>query len=312
MYSQVTADGLIAAYCFSGNTNDVSGNFHSAINVIGAQATLSNDRFGNSNSAYLFDGSSSHMIVAHATELNLSSTDYTISAWINPNGYGNSSDVLILSKRDNNKGFKLGLDGNVNSHTGVPGAVEFQASGGNDPYVATTFAIAQNVWTQIVIKYVLATQTIYIYTGVENAPILAVSTASNFPTLSSTESSDLYIGMDTNGNNPYQFPGFIDDIYIYNRALSDTEISNLHSINSSCLLISGINHLDENAPSIYPNPVANFITVSGIMPKTPIVITNPLGEVLISEATTSEKKEIDISSLPAGIYFINNRRFVKQ
>ena len=46
-------DGLVAYYPFNGNANDESGNGNHGI-VDGA--ALSMDRFGNLNSAYLFDG----------------------------------------------------------------------------------------------------------------------------------------------------------------------------------------------------------------------------------------------------------------
>ena len=46
-------DGLIGWYQFSGNVNDSSGLGNNAT-VVGA--TLTADRFGSANSAYLFDG----------------------------------------------------------------------------------------------------------------------------------------------------------------------------------------------------------------------------------------------------------------
>ena len=46
-------NGLVAAYEFNGNANDVSGNGNNGV-VNGA--TLTADRFGNANSAYSFDG----------------------------------------------------------------------------------------------------------------------------------------------------------------------------------------------------------------------------------------------------------------
>ena len=51
--SYVPTEGLMAWYSFTGNANDNSGNGHDGtVN----SATLTTDRFGNTNSAYLFDG----------------------------------------------------------------------------------------------------------------------------------------------------------------------------------------------------------------------------------------------------------------
>ncbi len=56
--SYVPTDGLAGYWPFSGNANDESGNSHNGT-VNGA--TLTADRFGNANSAYYFNGTSSYI-----------------------------------------------------------------------------------------------------------------------------------------------------------------------------------------------------------------------------------------------------------
>ena len=56
-------DGLIAYYPFNGNANDESGNGNDGT-VNGA--TLTNDRFGNEDSAYSFDGNNVDQYSVHA------------------------------------------------------------------------------------------------------------------------------------------------------------------------------------------------------------------------------------------------------
>jgi len=69
-------------------------------------------------------------------------------------------------------------------------------------------------------------------------------------------------------------------------------------------LVTGVNEIISNDfIKVYPNPVANKIIVEG---KTPIQnfqikILNIMGEVLI----LTKNKEIDISNLPNGVYFLN-------
>ena len=48
------SDKIIAYYAFSGNANDSSGNGYDG--TISGDPQLTTDRFGNSNSAYSFDG----------------------------------------------------------------------------------------------------------------------------------------------------------------------------------------------------------------------------------------------------------------
>jgi hypothetical protein len=70
-------DGLVAYYPFNGNANDESGNGNDGT-VNGA--TLSEDRFGNADSAYSFNGIDNYIAVLDSPELNPNTI--TISAWI--------------------------------------------------------------------------------------------------------------------------------------------------------------------------------------------------------------------------------------
>lgn len=61
--------GLVAYYPFNGNTNDASGNGnHGTV----AGAVPANDRFGNANSAYGFDGVNDLVSIPNSTSLNIS------------------------------------------------------------------------------------------------------------------------------------------------------------------------------------------------------------------------------------------------
>src|SRR5271154_1890700 len=94
-FSQVPAyvptDSLLGWWPFTGNANDASGNGNNGT-VHGA--TLTNDRFGNPNSAYSFDGSS-YIDVPESDSLELTN-DFTLSAWINCQYLtpGTSGDIL--------------------------------------------------------------------------------------------------------------------------------------------------------------------------------------------------------------------------
>ena len=71
-------DGLMAYYPFSGNTNDESGNGNDGT-VNGA--TLTQDRFGNSDSAYNFDGIDDYIMISSSASLDIR-TSVTLSAWV--------------------------------------------------------------------------------------------------------------------------------------------------------------------------------------------------------------------------------------
>ena len=71
--------GLVAYYPFNSNANDESGNNFNGT-VFGA--TLTTDRFGNTNRAYNFDGYDDEIQVIHAEALNIIG-DISLSAWFN-------------------------------------------------------------------------------------------------------------------------------------------------------------------------------------------------------------------------------------
>ncbi|MBL7935838.1 MAG: hypothetical protein JNM51_08545, partial [Bacteroidia bacterium] len=74
-------NGLIAFYPFCGNSSDVTLNAYSGTVY---NATLTPDRFGNSNSAYSFNGTNARIDITNSF-FNPNWTDYTISAWFSSN-----------------------------------------------------------------------------------------------------------------------------------------------------------------------------------------------------------------------------------
>ena len=81
--------GLVAYYPFCGNANDVSGNGNHATNSGGV---LTSDRFGQSNGAFYFDGTS----YLYGSASNFPSGTRTVSLWYNADLLGVSNRRLLL------------------------------------------------------------------------------------------------------------------------------------------------------------------------------------------------------------------------
>ncbi|HPT11195.1 MAG TPA: pectinesterase family protein [Bacteroidales bacterium] len=83
---------------------------------------------------------------------------------------------------------------------------------------------------------------------------------------------------------------------------------------------TGIEKVNENEISVYPNPVANELYVSGVDKNASISIYNSLGILIIKKAASSEPERIDLSDLSRGIYIIKvddlkatkTRKFIKR
>jgi hypothetical protein len=220
--SYVPTNGLVGWWPFSGNANDESGNnYNGTVNG----ATLTTDRFGNVNSAYSFNGSSDYIQVADATALRLSGTDYTISVWFNETYLVNTEHQAIISKRNpytppaNLDGWLLYID----VLTSPMGKVGIVPAGYPNTCAYTANPITLNNWVNIVEVYHSGTQIVETYmNGVLNNTTTGVSSPNNTTTL------PLYIGSDKESNS-YFFNGKIDDIGIWNRALTYQEITDLYN-----------------------------------------------------------------------------------
>ncbi|MFH1318040.1 MAG: hypothetical protein ABIH71_03395, partial [Candidatus Omnitrophota bacterium] len=87
-------DGLVAYYPFNSNANDESGNENNCT-VYGPM--LSIDRFGNSNSAYIFDGYDDYIEIDNSANFPITQS-LSISVWIKPTNPNKTNAGSIVTK----------------------------------------------------------------------------------------------------------------------------------------------------------------------------------------------------------------------
>ncbi|KKU82672.1 MAG: hypothetical protein UY11_C0041G0001, partial [Candidatus Amesbacteria bacterium GW2011_GWC2_47_8] len=165
-------------------------------------------KFGNGG---IFDGSDDYVEVGGATNLNLSTI--TISAWIKPNGAQNSYDRIL--EKNYTTSYYLGLDSTGTRFKGI-------FANSSAPYgtldSSTTFS--SGTWYHVVITHNGTTDVLYV-NGIQEA------TQNNNVTLNES-ATIVKIGRQGPGATGY-FTGSIDDVRIYNRALSGVEVRALYS-----------------------------------------------------------------------------------
>ncbi|WP_291098494.1 MULTISPECIES: LamG domain-containing protein [unclassified Flavobacterium] len=229
--STFPTDGLVARYNFNGNANDVSGhNLNGTVYV----ASLTTDRNGNSNSAYQFSyqgsvfGQRNNEIYVANSPL-LDNNKLTVSTWIYPTSYfwtGNaqSSNTAIIRRSQNGyvnpSGEVWGFDFNQNNLTA--GLV-----GTNNTHLNLSVpTISLNQWSHIAFSYDGATLKIYV-NGILKGSQAGIITLNS-------ENSGISIG-DSNQANGYWWPlnGKLDDITLWNRALTAEELQNVYNSNSN-------------------------------------------------------------------------------
>lgn len=227
--SYVPTNGLVTYYPFNGNANDLSGNGYNGTNN---GATLTTDRFGNVNSAYSFNGAT-NKIVLPLQQNNI--TAYSVSAW-----FKTSTGGPILSGRGLSN--QVGLT--LHSYSGIP---RYIADGPNVSIgKITNNAYADNQWHNIVGVFngaagVINSSQFSIY--IDNVLVaqsnLTSTTSSVAPINNGT---NLLIGAHQVWTNEAFYNGIIDDLGIWNRALTQQEITAMYNgvtYNDTCNAVSG-------------------------------------------------------------------------
>jgi hypothetical protein len=239
-YSLASADlndGLVAHYPFNGNAEDESGYGHHGT-VFGA--SLTNDRFGKERSAYALDGYDNLIRFPQKFPFHEAS-DASIVFWINSD---NRRQTIIWSGEyniDSNR-FHFLTDGNLAKFE-----IDYRNPtlpvGDWHPVIATD-SLSFHEWNCVAAVRAGAHYFLYV-----NAQLVADYTDS--PDLPNFAGGWL-IGTGLSGWSP--FGGMIDDIRLYDRALSQVEIEDLYSevpfIDSDG---DGVQDSKDNCPTI-PNP----------------------------------------------------------
>jgi len=223
--------GLVAAYEFSGNADDVSGNGNDGV-VNGA--TLAADRFGTPGSAYRFDGGSS--VITAGSVISPNQSAISVAAWFYrttplPNSYTSN----IVNQADINgdgAGFSLMLKETTGGNSRVRFLWNDQIGGRND---VSTGEIQYLQWNHVVGVYDGTTQEIYLNGSLVGS--VANQGAITFP------SNPFRIGHEDRPEVA-GFAGRIDDVYIYDRALAPFEVNTLYNAvpepTSATLLALGV------------------------------------------------------------------------
>ncbi len=206
--SYVPVNGLLSYYPFNGNGNDLSP-FNNHLTNNGATPTT--DRFGNANAAYDFDGISSFLTRTNPSYTFNSTSTFTVSFWykrVNTASLG--IPIMHATTASGNFVWIFQL-ASLN--------MQFGTNKQGSAWIWAQSTTTTDVWTHIVMVYNAGQMTLY------KDNVAAATGTFNHTAVSST-TLPLLIGKGVGGSHFY---GQIDDIGIWNRALSQCEINDLYT-----------------------------------------------------------------------------------
>jgi hypothetical protein len=219
--SYVPTNGLVGYWPFNENANDESGNGNNGT-VNGA--TLTTDRFGNSNKAYSFDGVDDYVQIANNISLEPNSS-ISISAWVFLDPSQTTNFPPIISKEG---GMSWGytsyalIGGNAGLNQLGDIGLQVTTNNGGYQWTGVTGASFLNQWVFVTGIYDGSNMKIY-HNG---------SLTSTTPKTGNIQYENYLLTIARSMANSTSifsfFKGNIDDIGIWNRALTPQEISDLY------------------------------------------------------------------------------------
>ena len=208
-------NGLVGLWSFNGQDMDWSQSSAEAIDrsgqnnngdVVGGARPIS----GVSGQALSFDGSNDYMTTVNNTLSGTGAISY--GAWIKTTQTGQNKHIFnIGAATANNMAHMMLYDGTIK-----------YGAWGTDLYSGLTYNDGK--WHYIMVVYNTTQFLLYVDGSLENP-------ADNYSSLNIT-AQPLYLG-EYNGGGNYYFQGFIDDVRIYSRALTTTEITDLYKMGAA-------------------------------------------------------------------------------
>jgi len=221
---------LILWMPFNGNMQDQSsyGNDGSCSSC----PVLTAERDGNPNSAYEFDGSSQFIDIADNASVQLTGS-MTIAAWVNRKNISGENAIVGKAGGLGQRGYRLICYGSA--------SCQFSIAENATTYLPANWWVSgfpSNEWQHITGVYDAQAQTIKLY---RNATLMGQKTAADGVPSSQFSDNGLNLNIGREGSTRYPFQGTIDDVRIYSKALSQTEIEEIYNESSQeCVTMSAL------------------------------------------------------------------------
>ncbi len=293
----ISYEGLLTYYSFDGNADDMSG-FGNDGAVNGAN--LTDDRYEQNNSAYIFDGND-EIEIPNSYSLNSFEDKISISLWAELTAYDNGWASYLC------KSNSLSQQGTFSLESYYPGNVSYLMFKGKS--FQLNYAPPLNQWIHLAWVYDGITAKLYV-----NGALISQQTS--YSTYSYDENMPLLIGSHAPGVKEY-FNGKLDDIIIFKRELGAEEINQLFRMADTgenlYLHQTSLNFGTQSVNTVTTLTVDVSNSTCDTLEIDEIWITHPVFQTTIAEMSLSpyESKVIELSFIPESPnYYIAELRLI--
>jgi MSHA biogenesis protein MshQ len=242
-----------------GSGSGLNGTAHDGAQSSGTSPALTGNpgscRYG------VFDGTNDHIQIADNPALDISN-ELTVAAWINMRSYPPELHTIVSK------------DENYEYHIDTQGRVYWWWE--RDNFTTNGFSIGLNQWYHVAITYRSGSQTIYVN---------GVSQATNNDTGALPQNNDpVFIGTDLDFDSR-TFDGFIDEVHIIPRELSQSQVQSLMNERHPCATAAAEFTLNHDGFGI--NCLAETIAVNVIDSVAGTPLTSYNADVVLDTQTGS-------------------------
>ncbi|MBK8366739.1 MAG: T9SS type A sorting domain-containing protein [Bacteroidetes bacterium] len=297
---------MVSKYSFdTGATLDeVSNN-----DAVGTGVTYGTDRFGNTSQALDVTLNSTHLNLYDSYDGFAAGTAGKISYsfWVNFKTITSTQQILLGKSADagcsgNDRQFLFRLNTTaqfeITSYSSV-------SAGNFAVLAANNVTCTTGQWYHVVLTYDAALTgnskyQIYVNNNLQpltQTSVFGAAIGSGFIDATACIGVGAYLKSDgTICVNTQRLDAYFDDLYIYNKPLTGTEVSTLYNAPNTTVGLNDV--LGKTNGVVYPNPATSHLTIKTDEEIKSISIYNSLGTLVQTEKTNS----FSVEQLPAGIY----------
>ena len=257
--------GLVAFWSADGHARDSAGKNHGKV---GPGVAFTADRHGKAKGAFLFDGKKGVVTIPDSAALDTDDA-FTVSLWINPKAYGHPRHLVDKWHDSNIHG-----DWALTLHPDGQLALHLCSGPARKDILHSKSAVPKNTWTHIAATFDRGAMNLYFNGQFKVAKTSAIVRRTD---QAEYKYDDVHIG--ASYTSSYSLDGAIDDVGVWNRALTADEIRAVFDG-----LVSNLPHITRVASSDRIELIDRSVLIGKVESESYTITTASVGRIKIPAA----------------------------